>query len=212
MLLLNTPYFSNMILCLFDACSTKVRNMPLRALFHSPVLPSIFRSPLETYVLLVRSSTFMHPWILSKFLSFSYLSSMSYLFRVCLHPKSHPSCKRMMRRSHAWAMSCRTFLHLFLFISTEAIGIQQSNHQVTYKSLTDELFCLAGSLQGAGEAAVDKKLLWCSRRSQLPLHASSPQDRQARGSPCTKLGISTSPLSPAGFLCAWCLISRCLEQ
>ena len=110
MLLANTPYLSNMILCLFYAFSTKVCNTPVRALFHSPVLPSIFRSPLETYILLVWLSTFMHPWILSKFLSVSYLWSMSYLFRVCVLPKSHPSCKCMMRRSHTWVISFYSFM------------------------------------------------------------------------------------------------------
>lgn len=40
---------------------------------------------------------------------------------------------------------------LFLSISTKAARMQQPKHQVTYKSLMDELFCLTGWLQGAGE-------------------------------------------------------------
>lgn len=65
----------------------------------------------------------------------------------------------------------------------------------------DKLFCLPGLLQGAGEAAVGKKLTWCSHRCPLPLHTSSPHD---------KLGISASSLSPAGFLSTY-FISRLFE-
>lgn len=109
MLLDNTPYLSHMILCLFYAFSDKVYNMPVRALFHSPVPPSIFRSPLETYIFW---SGCLLLCILAFYLNFSvsYLWSMSYLFRVCLLPKSHPTCKRMMRRSHAWVISIYSFM------------------------------------------------------------------------------------------------------
>ncbi|XP_072793330.1 uncharacterized protein [Taeniopygia guttata] len=50
--------------------------------------------------------------------------------------------------------------------STKAAQMQQSKHQVTYKSLMEELFCLTGLLQGAGEAAA-KKLTWESHRCPI---------------------------------------------
>lgn len=95
--------------------------------------------------------------------SVSYLWSMSYLL-------GYACSQRAILPANVWRggptrgpfpfiLSCRTFLHLFPFINTKAIRIQQSTHQVTYKSLRDELFCLAGLLQGAGEAGVDKKLV-----------------------------------------------------
>lgn len=133
---------------------------------------------------------------------------MSYPFRVCLPPNSHPSCKCMMMRSQAWAisffLSCRVFLCLFLSISTKAIWMQQSKHQVTYKSLMNELFCLTGLLQGTGEAA-EKKLTWESHR--CPVCQEEPT-----GWLYTKLGISTSSLSPAGFLSTSCFIFRLFEE
>lgn len=169
MLLLDTPYLSNMIIWLSSAFNNKVCVMPLRAIFHSTVFPLIFTSSLGTDIIFVCLSPFMHPWILSKFISVSYLS-MCYLSRVYLPPNSHPSCKCVMMRSQARAfpfiLSCRIFPCLFLSISTKAARMQQSKHQVTYKSLMDELFCLTGLLQGAGEAA-DKKLTWESQRCPI---------------------------------------------
>lgn len=118
MLLLNTPYLSNMIMWLSSAFNDKDCVMPLRALFHNTVFPLIFRSPLGTDIIFVCLSPFMHPWILSKFISVSYLWSISYLFRVYLPPNSHLACKCMIMRSQAWAISFNFFLqNLPLFIS-----------------------------------------------------------------------------------------------
>lgn len=110
LLLLNTPYLSNMIIWLSSVFNDKVCVISLRSLFHRTVFPLIFRSPLGTDIIFVCLSPFMYPWILSKFVSVSYLWSVSYLFRVCLPPNSHPSCKCMVMRSQAWAISFYSFL------------------------------------------------------------------------------------------------------
>lgn len=52
-LLLNTPYLSNIIIWLSSAFNDKVCVMPLRAVFYSMVFPLIFTSPLGTDIIFV---------------------------------------------------------------------------------------------------------------------------------------------------------------
>jgi len=71
----------------------------------------------------------------------------------------------------------------------------------------DELFCLPGFLQGAGEAAAGEKLTWESHRCQITLCASSHKIIMHMTSHAINR-ISTSSLPPARFLSASHFTSR----
>lgn len=55
------------------------------------------------------------------------------------------------------------------------------------------------------------KLQWVRSSPGTPMGARRPEDNRAQDSPGTKLGISTSSLSPAGFLSASCFLARLSE-
>lgn len=60
MLLLNTPYLSNMIIWFSSVFNDKVCILSLRVLFHSTVFPLTFRSPLGIDMIFVCLSPFMY--------------------------------------------------------------------------------------------------------------------------------------------------------